>query len=140
MSKLQPQGVSIDLDMSVRTPIAVEFVEDGQITLPSKVRLLNLKANMSPLIVNGGLLRTHLDVFHIVTTPANTTAILRVIVAKQPITDFPHQMEYPNVNFAADYTLAIPKGEVLVIELRRIDGEYIMSHQKSSVDQSQFIL
>ncbi len=133
MSKLQPQGVSIDLHMSVSTPIAVEFVEDGQITLPSKVRLLNLNANMSPLIVNGGLLRTHLDVFHIVTTPANADVNLRVLVAKQPITDFPHQKDYPNVNFAADYTLAIPKGEVLVIELRRIDGEYIMSHQKSPV-------
>lgn len=138
----QPQGVTQTIQLATAPTTGfypVAFLEDGQMTIPNFVQIIGAgNTGTADLLINDGLLRTHQDsmVFAINNTGGNDLT-LTLYIAKQPITDLAKAKATPKDFMLATYPLTIKADATQHLELRRIDGEYIMSHQKSNVVQSQ---
>lgn len=129
----QPQGVTLNLPLADAKPFyLIEFVEDGQITLPNFIRIdgANHSGN-AVLVVNDGLLRTHQD--SLIFTLDNTNGgelNLDIHVAKQVITDIEVAKAAADQYFSVSYPLPIKAGEKRYLELRLIDERYALSDRE----------
>lgn len=115
---LQPQGVTLSLDMSQPPAtgyFALELQEDGQTTLPNIIDLTGT-ANDAKLVLNDGLLRTHQDAIHI--QFAGNSARLHILGKPIKTAD---ELTKDNVSVAFDLTEA---GNYV---LQRLNGEYVLS-------------
>ena len=131
MSNLcQPQGVTLAIALAVAMPFyPIEFKEDGQTTIPNLVNIDGTgHSGTAELVVNDGLLRTHQDsmVFAVDNTGGSDLA-LTIHVAKQPITDIAVANADKANYFIASYPLTIKAGEKRHLELRLINGQYVLS-------------
>ena len=131
MSNLcQPQGVTLAIALAVAMPFyPIEFKEDGQTTIPNLVNIDGTgHSGTAELVVNDGLLRTHQDsmIFAVDNTGGSDLA-LTIHVAKQPITDIAVANADKANYFIASYPLTIKAGEKRHLELRLINGQYVLS-------------
>ena len=131
MSNLcQPQGVTLAIALAVAMPFyRIEFKEDGQTTIPNLVNIDGTgHSGTAELVVNDGLLRTHQDsmIFAVDNTGGSDLA-LTIHVAKQPITDIAVANADKANYFIASYPLTIKAGEKRHLELRLINGQYVLS-------------
>ena len=136
MSNLcQPQGVTLAIALAVAMPFyPIEFKEDGQTTIPNLVNIDGTgHSGNAALVVNDGLLRTHQDsmVFAVDNTGGEELA-LNIHIAKQPIVDIakasadPANADLANY-FIASYPLTIKANEKRHLELRLVNGQYVLS-------------
>ena len=131
MSNLcQPQGVTLAIALAVAMPFyPIEFKEDGQTTIPNLVNIDGTgHSGNAELVVNDGLLRTHQDsmVFAVDNTGGSDLA-LTIHVAKQPITDIAVANAAKAYYFITSYPLTIKADEKRHLELRLINGQYVLS-------------
>ena len=131
MSNLcQPQGVTLAIALAVAMPFyPIEFKEDGQTTIPNLVNIDGTgHSGNAELVVNDGLLRTHQDsmVFAVDNTGGSDLA-LTIHVAKQPITDIAVANADKANYFIASYPLTIKADEKRHLELRLVNGQYVLS-------------
>ena len=131
MSNLcQPQGVTLAIALAVAMPFyPIEFKEDGQTTIPNLVNIDGTgHSGNAELVVNDGLLRTHQDsmVFAVDNTGGSDLA-LTIHVAKQPITDIAVANAAKADYFIISYPLTIKADEKRHLELRLINGQYVLS-------------
>lgn len=131
MSNLcQPQGVTLAIALAVAMPFyPIEFKEDGQTTIPNLVNIDSTgHSGTAELVVNDGLLRTHQDsmVFAVDNTGGSDLA-LTIHVAKQPITDIAVANADKANYFITSYPLTIKADEKRHLELRLINGQYVLS-------------
>ena len=131
MSNLcQPQGVILAIALAVAMPFyPIEFKEDGQTTIPNLVNIDGTgNSGTAELIVNDGLLRTHQDsmVFAVDNTGGSDLA-LTIHVAKQPITDIAVANADKANYFIASYPITIKADEKRHLELRLVNGQYVLS-------------
>ncbi len=131
MSNLcQPQGVILAVALAAAMPFyPIEFKEDGQTTIPNLVNIDGTgHSGTAELVVNDGLLRTHQDsmIFAVDNTGGSDLA-LTIHVAKQPITDIAKANADKANYFIASYPLTIKAGEKRHLELRLINGQYVLS-------------
>ena len=133
MSNLcQPQGVILAIALAVAMPFyPIEFKEDGQTTIPNLVNIDGTgHSGTAELVVNDGLLRTHHDsmVFAVDNTGGSDLA-LTIHVAKQPITDIAVANAAKADYFITSYPLTIKADEIRHLELRLVNGQYVLSEQ-----------
>ena len=133
MSNLcQPQGVILAIALAVAMPFyPIEFKEDGQTTIPNLVNIDGTgHSGNAELVVNDGLLRTHHDsmVFAVDNTGGSDLA-LTIHVAKQPITDIAVANAAKADYFITSYPLTIKADEIRHLELRLVNGQYVLSEQ-----------
>ena len=131
MSNLcQPQGVILAIALAVAMPFyPIEFKEDGQTTIPNLVNIDGTgHSGNAELVVNDGLLRTHQDsmVFAVDNTGGSDLA-LTIHVAKQPITDIAAANAAKADYFITSYPLTIKADEKRHLELRLVNGQYVLS-------------
>lgn len=131
MSNLcQPQGVTLAIALAVAMPFyPIEFKEDGQTTIPNLVNIDGTgHSGNAELVVNDGLLRTHQDsmVFAVDNTGGSDLA-LTIHVAKQPITDIAVANADKANYFIASYPITIKADEKRHLELRLVNGQYVLS-------------
>ena len=131
MSNLcQPQGVTLAIALAVAMPFyPIEFKEDGQTTIPNLVNIDGTgHSGNAELVVNDGLLRTHQDsmIFAVDNTGGSDLA-LTIHVAKQPITDIAVANADKANYFITSYPLTIKADEKRHLELRLINGQYVLS-------------
>ena len=131
MSNLcQPQGVTLAIALAVAMPFyPIEFKEDGQTTIPNLVNIDGTgHSGNAELVVNDGLLRTHQDsmVFAVDNTGGSDLA-LTIHGAKQPITDIAVANAAKADYFIISYPLTIKADEKRHLELRLINGQYVLS-------------
>ena len=131
MSNLcQPQGVTLAIALAVAMPFyPIEFKEDGQTTIPNLVNIDGTgHSGNAELVVNDGLLRTHQDsmVFAVDNTGGSDLA-LTIHVAKQPITDIAVANADKANYFIASYPLTVKADEKRHLELRLVNGQYVLS-------------
>jgi len=131
MSNLcQPQGVILAIALAVAMPFyPIEFKEDGQTTIPNLVNIDGTgHSGNAELVVNDGLLRTHQDsmVFAVDNTGGEELA-LNIHIAKQPIVDIAKANADKANYFIASYPLTIKADEKRHLELRLINGQYVLS-------------
>ena len=131
MSNLcQPQGVILAIALAVAMPFyPIEFKEDGQTTIPNLVNIDGTgHSGTAELVVNDGLLRTHQD--SMVFTVNNTVLedlSLKIHIAKQPIVDIAKANADKANYFIASYPLTIKADEKRHLELRLVNGQYVLS-------------
>ena len=131
MSNLcQPQGVTLAIALAVAMPFyPIEFKEDGQTTIPNLVNIDGTgHSGNAELVVNDGLLRTHHDsmVFAVDNT-GDAELALNIHIAKQPIVDIAKANADKANYFIASYPLIIKAGEKYHLELRLVNGQYVLS-------------
>ena len=131
MSNLcQPKGVILAIALAVAMPFyPIEFKEDGQTTIPNLVNIDGTgHSGNAELVVNDGLLRTHHDsmVFAVDNTGGSDLA-LTIHVAKQPITDIAVANAAKADYFITSYPLTIKADEIRHLELRLVNGQYVLS-------------
>lgn len=131
MSNLcQPQGVILAIALAVAMPFyPIEFKEDGQTTIPNLVNIDGTgHSGTAELVVNDGLLRTHQDsmVFAVDNTGDEELA-LNIHIAKQPIVDIAKANADKANYFIASYPLTIKADEKRHLELRLVNGQYVLS-------------
>lgn len=131
MSNLcQPQGVILAIALAVAMPFyPIEFEEDGQTTIPNLVNIDGTgHSGNAELVVNDGLLRTHQDsmVFAVDNSGGEELA-LNIHIAKQPIVDIDKAYDHTANYFIASYPLTIKAGEIRHLELRLVNGQYVLS-------------
>ena len=131
MSNLcQPQGVTLAIALAVAMPFyPIEFKEDGQTTIPNLVNIDGTgHSGTAELVVNDGLLRTHQDsmVFAVDNTGGAELA-LNIHIAKQPIVDIAVANAAKADYFITSYPLTIKADEKRHLELRLINGQYVLS-------------
>ena len=132
MSNLcQPQGVILAIALAVAMPFyPIEFKEDGQTTIPNLVNIDGTgNSGTAELIVNDGLLRTHQDsmVFAVDNTGGVVELALNIHIAKQPIVDIAKANADKANYFIAGYPITITAGEIRHLELRLVNGQYVLS-------------
>lgn len=131
MSNLcQPQGVTLAIALAVAMPFYhIEFKEDGQTTIPNLVNIDGTgHSGTAQLVVNDGLLRTHQDsmVFAVDNT-GDAELALNIHIAKQPIVDIDKAYDDKANYFIASYPLTIKADEIRHLELRLVNGQYVLS-------------
>lgn len=131
MSNLcQPQGVILAVALAVAMPFyPIEFKEDGQTTIPNLVNIDGTgHSGTAELVVNDGLLRTHQDsmVFAVDNT-GDAELTLNFHIAKQPIVDIAKANADKANYFIASYPLIIKANEKRHLELRLVNGQYVLS-------------
>ena len=131
MSNLcQPQGVTLAIALAVAMPFyPIEFKEDGQTTIPNLVNIDGTgHSGNAELVVNDGLLRTNHDsmVFAVDNT-GDAELALNIHIAKQPIVDIAKANADKANYFIASYPLIIKAGEKYHLELRLVNGQYVLS-------------
>lgn len=131
MSNLcQPQGVILAIALAVAMPFyPVEFKENGQTTIPNLVNIDGTgNTGTADILVNDGLLRTHQDsmIFAVDNTGGDELA-LNIHIAKQPIVDIAKANADKANYFIASYPLTIKADEKRHLELRLINGQYVLS-------------
>lgn len=126
----QPQGVTLLIALAVAQAFyPVEFKENGQTTIPNLVNITGKgNAGTAELVVNDGLLRTHQDsmVFAVDNT-GGSDITLNFHIAKQPITDITKALADLETYFVDSFTVAIKAEEKRHLELRLINGQYVLS-------------
>lgn len=136
MSNLcQPQGVILSIALALINTkgfYPVEFIEDGQTTIPNLVNILG-KGNTgtAELVVNDGLLRTHQDsmVFAVDNSDGDELTV-NLHIAKQPIvtdSDFTKATADKDAYFVKTFAVLVKANETRHLELRLINGQYILS-------------
>ena len=131
MSNLcQPQGVILAIALAVAMPFyPIEFKEDGQTTIPNLVNIDGTgHSGNAELVVNDGLLRTHQDsmVFAVDNT-GDAELTLNIHIAKQPIVDITKANADKANYFIASYPLTVKADEKRHLELRLVNGQYVLS-------------
>ena len=131
MSNLcQPQGVILAVALAVAMPFyPIEFKEDGQTTIPNLVNIDGTgHSGTAELVVNDGLLRTHQDsmVFAVDNT-GDAELTLNIHIAKQPIVDITKANADKANYFIASYPLTVKADEKRHLELRLVNGQYVLS-------------
>ena len=131
MSNLcQPQGVILAIALAVAMPFyPIEFKEDGQTTIPNLVNIDGTgHSGTAELVVNDGLLRTHQDsmVFAVDNT-GDAELTLNIHIAKQPIVDITKANADKANYFIASYPLTVKADEKRHLELRLVNGQYVLS-------------
>ena len=131
MSNLcQPQGVILAVALAVAMPFyPIEFKEDGQTTIPNLVNIDGTgHSGNAELVVNDGLLRTHQDsmVFAVDNT-GDAELTLNIHIAKQPIVDITKANADKANYFIASYPLTVKADEKRHLELRLVNGQYVLS-------------
>ena len=131
MSNLcQPQGVTLAIALAMALPFyPIEFKEDGQTTIPNLVNIDGtLHSGTAELVVNDGLLRTHQDsmVFAVDNT-GDAELTLNIHIAKQPIVDITKANADKANYFIASYPLTVKADEKRHLELRLVNGQYVLS-------------
>ena len=133
MSNLcQPQGVILAIALAVVPPSGfypVEFIEDKQTTIPNLVNIDGTgNTGSAELVINDGLLRTHQDsMIFAVDNTGGTDVTLNFHVAKQPITDITKANAAKAAYFVISFPVAIKADEKRHLELRLINGQYVLS-------------
>lgn len=131
MSNLcQPQGVILAIALAVAMPFyPIEFKEDGQTTIPNLVNIDGTgHSGTAELVVNDGLLRTHQDsMIFAVDNTGDAELTLVIHIAKQPIVDIIKTSADPANYLIASYPLTIKADEKRHLELRLINGQYVLS-------------
>ena len=131
MSNLcQPQGVILAIALAVAMPFyPIEFKEDEQTTIPNLVNIDGTgHSGNAELVVNDGLLRTHQDsmVFAVDNT-GDAELTLNIHIAKQPIVDITKANADKANYFIASYPLTVKADEKRHLELRLVNGQYVLS-------------
>ena len=131
MSNLcQPQGVILAIALAIAMPFyPVEFKENGQTTIPNLVNITGQgNKGTAEVVVNDGLLRTHQDsmVFAVDNT-GGAELTLNIHIAKQPVVDITKANADKGNYFIASYPLTINADEKRHLELRLINGQYVLS-------------
>ena len=131
MSNLcQPQGVTLAIALAVAMPFyRIEFKEDGQTTIPNLVNIDGTgHSGTVELVVNDGLLRTHQDsMVFAVDNSGDAELALNIHIAKQPIVDIAVANAAKADYFITSYPLTIKADEKRHLELRLINGQYVLS-------------
>ena len=131
MSNLcQPQGVTLAIALAVAMPFyPIEFKEDGQTTIPNLVNIDSTgHSGTAELVVNDGLLRTHQDsMIFAVDNSGDAELALNIHIAKQPIVDITKANADKANYFIASYPITIKADEKRYLELRLINGQYVLS-------------
>lgn len=126
----QPQGVILKIALATAAAFyAIEFKEDGQITIPNLVNISG-KGNTgtAEIVINDGLLRTHQDsMIFAVDNTDGTELMLNLHIAKQPITDITKANADKAAYFVASYPVTIKADEKRHLELRLVNGQYVLS-------------
>lgn len=124
----QPQGVSHQINLiSSQKIYEVEFLEQGQVTLPNQIILQNQGAPLECLItVNDAILRTHQDAmsFLIDNTEHPTFSLLICIKKRDLPTNFNIQDKELLDFFSHIFEIQVDSSQKINLELRRIDGTY----------------
>ena len=131
MSNLcQPQGVLLTIALASGLAFyPVEFKENGQTTIPNLVNIDGTgNKGTAEIVINDGLLRTHQDsmIFAIDNT-GGTDVTLNLHVAKQTITDIATANADKAAYFVVSYPVAIKADEKRHLELRLVNGQYVLS-------------
>lgn len=131
MSNLcQPQGVTLAIALAVAMPFyRIEFKEDGQTTIPNLVNIDGTgHSGTVELVVNDGLLRTHQDsMVFAVDNSGDAELTLNIHIAKQPIVDIAKANADKANYFIASYPLTVKADEKRHLELRLVNGQYVLS-------------
>ena len=131
MSNLcQPQGVILAIALAVAMPFyPIEFKEDGQTTIPNLVNIDGTgHSGNAELVVNDGLLRTHQDsMIFAVDNTGDAELTLIIHIAKQPIVDIAKANADKANYFIASYPLTVKADEKRHLELRLVNGQYVLS-------------
>ncbi len=131
MSNLcQPQGVLLTIALAAGLAFyPVEFKENGQTTIPNLVNIDGTgNTGTAEIVVNDGLLRTHQDSMNFaVDNTGGTDVTLNFHVAKQPITDIAKANADKAAYFVISFPVAIKADEKRHLELRLINGQYVLS-------------
>ena len=131
MSNLcQPQGVILAIALAVAMPFyPIEFKEDGQTTIPNLVNIDGTgHSGTAELVVNDGLLRTHQDsMIFAVDNTGDAELTLIIHIAKQPIVDIAKANADKANYFIASYPLTVKADEKRHLELRLVNGQYVLS-------------
>ena len=131
MSNLcQPQGVLLTIALASGLAFyPVEFKENGQTTIPNLVNIDGAgNTGTAEIVVNDGLLRTHQDsMIFAVDNTGGTDVTLNFHVAKQPITDIAKANAAKADYFVISFPVAIKADEKRHLELRLINGQYVLS-------------
>ena len=131
MSNLcQPQGVILAIALAVAMPFyPIEFKEDGQTTIPNLVNIDGTgHSGNAELVVNDGLLRTHQDsMIFAVDNSGDAELALNIHIAKQPIVDITKANADKANYFIASYPLTVKSDEKRHLELRLVNGQYVLS-------------
>ena len=131
MSNLcQPQGVILAIALAVAMPFyPIEFKEDGQTTIPNLVNIDGTgHSGTAELVVNDGLLRTHQDsMIFAVDNTGDAELALNIHIAKQPIVDIAKANADKANYFIGSYPLTIKADEKRHLELRLVNGQYVLS-------------
>lgn len=129
----QPQGVTLLIALAVAQAFyPVEFKENGQVTIPNLVNITGTgNTGTAELVVNDGLLRTHQDsmVFAVDNSDGDELTV-NLHIAKQPIvtdSDFTKATADKAAYFVVSYPVAIKADEKRHLELRLINGQYVLS-------------
>lgn len=131
MSNLcQPQGVLLTIALASGLAFyPVEFKENGQTTIPNLVNIDGTgNKGTAELVVNDGLLRTHQDsMVFAVDNSGDAELALNIHIAKQPIVDIAKANADKANYFIASYPITIKADEKRHLELRLINGQYVLS-------------
>ena len=131
MSNLcQPQGVLLTIALAAGLAFyPVDFIEDKQTTIPNLVNIDGTgNTGSAELVINDGLLRTHQDsMIFAVDNTGGTDVTLNFHVAKQPITDIAKANADKAAYFVISFPVAIKADEKRHLELRLINGQYVLS-------------
>ena len=126
----QPQGVALTIALAVAASFyPVEFIEDDQTTIPNLININGTgNTGSAELVVNDGLLRTHQDsMIFAVDNTGGIDLTLNIHIAKQPVVDITKANADKANYFIASYPLTIKADEKRHLELRLINGEYVLS-------------
>lgn len=129
----QPQGVTLLIALAVAQAFyPVEFKENGQTTIPNLVNITGKgNAGTAELVVNDGLLRTHQDsmVFAVDNSDGDELTV-NLHIAKQPIvtdSDFTKATADKDAYFVKTFAVLVKANETRHLELRLINGQYVLS-------------
>lgn len=129
----QPQGVTLLIALAVAQAFyPVEFKENGQTTIPNLVNITGKgNAGTAELVVNDGLLRTHQDsmVFAVDNSDGDELTV-NLHIAKQPIvtdSDFTKATADKDAYFVKIFAVLVKADEIRHLELRLINGQYVLS-------------
>lgn len=138
-NQLQPQGVSLDIDVS-ETPdtgfFVAEFTQknttypsDTGTTIPNVINLTGNPAGAVYLIVPDALLRTHADKITINVAAVQANIRLGIVIPKEDYKKLKSMSELNEEIISAMLESQVPTGERWAITITRNDGNYSFTHQ-----------
>ena len=128
---LSPVGLALTLAVSALPSVGfypVEFVENGQITIPNLVTINGTgNTGTADLVINDAVLRTHQDtMIFAVDNTGGSDMTVNLYIAKTPIDDLAVAVQTLDAHFAGKFSLAIKAGTKSNFSLRNIAGHYLI--------------